>query len=238
MSPSMDPRANKNLVLRLYKLEIVYDCIIHVIHVSGLRMCAQGTDGISRGDHATGSMLGRSLLEFVPLHLNPIQRSNTLAKWVEGLAFSLKATVLEPEDWFCMERRATETCIWALPPAAGDVGMEQLGFARHKRPHGLHIVLVPRLMTGQWRRRLIRSTDHYCYLTNEVLWPLGTHFEPLLMFIALPFCVHSPRFEERQGMLDKLSRILQEPGVQEIHQGGRRNSLCKLLLESRRLSCL
>ena len=227
-----------SLVLRLYKLELMYDCIIHVIHVSGARMCAQGTDGISRGDQATGSMLGKSILEFVPFHLNPIQRSPALAKWVKCLGESLSATVLEPEDWFCMERRKEEVCIWVLPPAAGDVGMEQLGFSRHKRPHGLHIVLVPRLMTGRWRRRLIRSTDVYVHLSNEILWPMGTHFEPLLMFIALPFCVHSPKFEERQGLLEKLERCLQEPGVQEIHQGWRRDRLCKLLLESRKLSAV
>eukprot|EP00978_Attheya_sp_CCMP212_P002155 scaffold4461_cov48-Attheya_sp.AAC.1 len=35
------------LVLMLKKLEVKYDIILHVIHVSGKRMMAQGTDGLS-----------------------------------------------------------------------------------------------------------------------------------------------------------------------------------------------
>ncbi len=36
-----------DLVLRLKKLEVEHDIILHVIHVSGKRMIAQGTDGLS-----------------------------------------------------------------------------------------------------------------------------------------------------------------------------------------------
>ena len=62
------------LILRLKKLEMDYDLILHVIHVSGKRMIAQGTDGISRGDHSTGVMRGKPMASFIPLHLSAFER--------------------------------------------------------------------------------------------------------------------------------------------------------------------
>ena len=38
-----------DLVVRLKKLELNYGCQISVTHVSGTRIIAQGTDGVSRG---------------------------------------------------------------------------------------------------------------------------------------------------------------------------------------------
>jgi hypothetical protein len=46
------------LVLHLRKLEMARDLILHVIHVSGRRMIAQGTDGLSCADHSEGVMKG------------------------------------------------------------------------------------------------------------------------------------------------------------------------------------
>jgi hypothetical protein len=69
------------LVLRLRKLEMENDMIIHVVHVSGKRMIAKGTDGLSRADHSMGVMQGRSMMEYMPLHSDPLERepSNSLS---------------------------------------------------------------------------------------------------------------------------------------------------------------
>lgn len=58
------------LVLCLPTLEIEADLIIHVVHVAGKRMIAQGTDGLSRGNKLTRAMQGVQMEAFVPLHLN------------------------------------------------------------------------------------------------------------------------------------------------------------------------
>jgi hypothetical protein len=47
-SPALD-----TLTLRLYILELIYQCILHLLHVSGLHMIEQGGDGLSRGDRGT-----------------------------------------------------------------------------------------------------------------------------------------------------------------------------------------
>jgi hypothetical protein len=46
-SPS---RALFELVVTLYKLQIKYDLVLHVICIAGIRMIQQGTDGLSRGE--------------------------------------------------------------------------------------------------------------------------------------------------------------------------------------------
>jgi hypothetical protein len=57
------------LVLRLKELEMKYDLTLHIIHVSGKRMIAEGTDGLSRADHGEGVMTGKDIKCFIPLHL-------------------------------------------------------------------------------------------------------------------------------------------------------------------------
>ena len=54
------------LVVRVKKLELVYGCQISVTHVSGNRMQAQGTDGVSRGLFKEGVTTGLNILSFFP----------------------------------------------------------------------------------------------------------------------------------------------------------------------------
>ena len=71
---------------------------IHVIHVSGPRMMAQGTDGLSRGEMLEG-VLGRELnFKHIPLHSSAVQLSSTLVAWIK-LWLGEEATFLNNEDW-------------------------------------------------------------------------------------------------------------------------------------------
>jgi hypothetical protein len=47
------------LVLRLHKLKMTAGMTLHIIHVAGTRMIAQGTDGLSGGDLLEGVMKGK-----------------------------------------------------------------------------------------------------------------------------------------------------------------------------------
>jgi hypothetical protein len=51
-----------DFVLCLRLLEIQNDLIIHIIHVAGMRIKAQGMDDISRGEKSTGIMQGIPVL--------------------------------------------------------------------------------------------------------------------------------------------------------------------------------
>jgi hypothetical protein len=69
--------------------------------VSGHRMQAQGTDGLSRGDLFAGVMRGQPLLSQVPLHLSAIDRSPGVYSWCHSLApNSYHLLCLSPAQWF------------------------------------------------------------------------------------------------------------------------------------------
>ena len=93
-------------------------------------------------------MQGKRFEEFIPLHLNPLEREPKLKYWLEEILRGLSTTFLTPEDWYTTGH-GKGTFIWTPPPAAADVVVEQLGRARLKRPESMHIILVPRLMTGK-----------------------------------------------------------------------------------------
>jgi hypothetical protein len=70
------------LILRLRRLQMHRDLTLHVLHVSGTCMQAQGTDGLSRGCLDEGVLAGSVMLGFVPLHLSAADRESSLQAWV------------------------------------------------------------------------------------------------------------------------------------------------------------
>jgi hypothetical protein len=62
------------LMLRVQLLEMRHSCRIIVLHVTGKRMKAQGTDGVSRGQMNYGVTTGRDMMTFIPFHHSAIQR--------------------------------------------------------------------------------------------------------------------------------------------------------------------
>ena len=69
-----------SLVVRLRSLTTVYGIELHIFHVAGNRMTAQGTDGVSRGFLGEGIMSGESMVSLIPIHLTATERSPTLLK--------------------------------------------------------------------------------------------------------------------------------------------------------------
>jgi len=224
------------LVLRLKKLEWDFGLMVHVVHVAGKRMIAQGTDGMSRADFTEGVMAGHPMGNYVPLHLGVAERSPRLLDWVlgwlEDVHPGLSApNVLAPEDWFG-RGHSVGSHVWAPAPAAADVVAEQLGRARHKRSLGLHVVVAPRLMTGQWRRALARQTDFYFRIpVGTCLWGVDM-FEPVLIFVALPFLSHRPWIFDQRRVVENLVRDLLEEGVWEGGAGAVGTLLRKFLLST------
>ena len=55
-----------DFVLQLIKAELKYGTELIISHVAGLRIIAQGTDGISRGNKREGASLGINMMTFCP----------------------------------------------------------------------------------------------------------------------------------------------------------------------------
>jgi len=168
------------LTLDLRKLQMNDGLALHLIHVAGKRMIAQGTDGLSRGISYQGIMTGTPFLD-----------------------------VLTPNDWFT-RGHTHSTCIWIPPPAAGDVALEQMALSIHKRPKHTHLILIPRLFTSRWRKYLGKVCNLiFTIPLGSDIWDL-TNFEPLIAGIYLPLSRHKPWNLRGTPMLERVERMLRE----------------------------
>jgi hypothetical protein len=127
------------LVLRLRELEMMGNLRLHVVHVSGTRMMAKGTNGASQGDLSTGVMRGDSVLDYVPLHMGGIELEPGLRDWISKIWDDKRGSLkfLTPKDWFA-HGATPKNCVWAPAPAAADVAAdvaaEQMARQIHQHP--------------------------------------------------------------------------------------------------------
>lgn len=201
-----------DLVLRLKQLALHHGVILHFIHVAGTRMIQQGTDGLSRGDLDEGVMKHGGILEYVPLHLNALERQKLISEWLPLFVFpsvhQKKVEFLTEADWFVrghdiiggsknadgvwIPDYKDGTFIWLPPPAAGLLAVEQLRRARLKRENSTHVFIIPRLMSSEWKRQLFRVADLFLELPFDNIWKQTEQHEPLIIAFVFPFLSHSP----------------------------------------------
>jgi hypothetical protein len=179
------------LMLRLRKLEMKGDLKLHVIHVAGTQMEAEGADGSSRGNQSSGVMNGTHVLHYVPLHQSALEVAPKLEEWLQGCWPKQlgKLDIMTEKDWF-KHGRTSQNCIWAPAPAAAEVAAKQTGRAIHQHPSSFHMFVVPRLMTSRWRRWVGRLADFIMEPGPGCnVWGKDWH-EPLLIFVCLPLSIH------------------------------------------------
>jgi len=225
-----------DLVLRLRSLQMHGELALHVIHVAGKRMIAQGTDALSRGITTAGVMAGMDFSLFVPLHQSVQDRQDPiiLRRWIESWLGESKW--LAPEEWFEPQSMATP-CIWTPPPAAADAALDQLGKWLHMRPTDtIHVVIIPRLMTSRWRKILGKICDLvFTIPVGSVLWSYS-QFEPLIVGICFPFIRFKPWRLRGTPLLESVERALRE--VPQASSGWGGSILCKLLHTTRTLDAM
>ena len=66
------------LVLRMRKLQIAGDIILHITHILGTRMQARGVYPLSRGGTSEGIMTRNKLLAYLSLNISALERSKGL----------------------------------------------------------------------------------------------------------------------------------------------------------------
>jgi hypothetical protein len=240
---------------KLYELALEVRCIemrnnakMMISHIAGDRMRAQGTDGVSRGQMKEGVSAGCSMLSFIPLHLNAIERSPAVEPWLKSW-LGKDAEVLSPEDWFerghdllggkydakGFWRHATKkgTFIWNPPPAAASVAIEELRKARIKRQDSMHVFVCPRLMKPEWFRQLYKAADIvFDVPVGAAFWP-APMFEPLIIGIAFPFISAPPWQLRSTPKMFKLGWQLRRVWAGEEMDS--RDLLYEFLLEYQRL---
>lgn len=155
---SSSTRPLLELVKRFKLMEMTFKTRIHVIHVSGKRMIAQGADGLSRGCLSGGVMRCERMEAFIPLHNSAAVRSPGIIAWLQdccGNSGEAPFKLLKPEDWYVLGQDIvgnTRNCdgmwlptydrgnyVWAPPPCVAFQCLEELRKARHKRQVSCHI---------------------------------------------------------------------------------------------------
>jgi hypothetical protein len=196
-----------NLILRLRGVEMREGAAIHVSHVSGKRMMAEGADGVSRGQMKEGVAAGESMLGFIPLNTGALERHPPLRKWLESWV-GPEAEFLDPRGWFTRGHGTDGgekdeagfwrpfvkpgTFVWTPPPAAARIALEELRKSVLKRPTSTHVFVCPRLLTPEWRKMLHKASDLVFYIpAGTEGWPADM-YEPLTVGIVFPFINRCP----------------------------------------------
>jgi hypothetical protein len=189
-----------------------YEFTLHVVHVAGTRMIAQGTDGLSRGSLLEGVVKGEDMLSFVDLSRLAIERHPGLLEfvysWVEPVLG--ESRVLSTKEWFqeghgiiggmrdssgiWTPQHAADgkAYIWAPPPIIDNVALEECAKAIHKRTDSYHIFLIPQLYSPLWLRMFYKLSDFVFKISPcSRHWPSSMH-EPLFVDISLPLLPRNP----------------------------------------------
>jgi hypothetical protein len=159
------------LIVMLYKLQMEFEFIIHVIWITGTRLIQQGTDDLSRGEVNGLATCGLSLGGMVPLHLSVVERIPTMGYWSQGLwDTGRKLLIMEPRDWFTTAHIPGDFG-WFPAPAVADAAVDKFCEAFHNRPHCYHVFAVPLIYSLFLCQLFSSSAFHwistYCPLTSE-----------------------------------------------------------------------
>jgi hypothetical protein len=73
---SAPSRALFELIVTLYKLQMKYDFILHMVWITDTCMIHQGADGLSRGDTNGLATSGVFLSSMTPFHLSAMERAS------------------------------------------------------------------------------------------------------------------------------------------------------------------
>jgi len=198
------------MVIEFHALQMEFGFQAFVSHVSGLRMIAQGGDGLSRGALNEGVMGGLAYKQFIPFHLSAFTRAPNLKALIIDLVASEgnPPVFLDSKDWFTRGHDIisgeispdghwrpvvqTSVLVWAPPPAICDVAFEELRKARIKRHSSTHFIICPRLMTPLWLKQMYKCCDLVIDIpANSNYWPPNM-FEPCLLGICFPYLSSYP----------------------------------------------
>lgn len=253
-----------DLVVRFRVLEMRMAAKFYITHVSGKRMMAQGTDGVSRGHLREGVSIGEAMLSFCPWGRTALERCDTLENWIKTWA-PQNTEFLTPKQWFARGhdhvsgyydqvftrtiknrsarakgfyrlRTKSGTFVWSPPPIVTDAALEQLRKARLKRRDSLHIILVPHLFTPMWYKQLSKACDMIFEVQPTHSFWSSNMYESLVIGFCFPYIKHRPW--QLRGTPKMLSLARKMRAMFKIETVDHRYLLSQLLLETRQLSTM
>jgi hypothetical protein len=207
-------------------------------------MMAEGADSTSRGHLKEGVTVGDDMLWYIPWNLLALDRTDKLKPWLTSWIGD-DVEYLEPAGWFTRghdhlggeydhlgfwrHKITPGRFVWAPPPAAADVALEELRKARIKRQDYTHFFIVPRFLTPEWLKQLWKTADIIIRIPPGTPgWPAAM-FEPLTLGIVFPFLKNRPWQLKGTPKMFYLARQVQRMFKEEKLDPG--DFLHKLLVE-------
>ena len=126
--------------------------------------------------------------------------------------------------------------VWAPPPAASHVCIEEIRKARIKRQESTHVIVIPRLMTPLWLKQLYKTADLVFSVKPIHNFWSKHEFEPLTIAIAFPYLSSHPWQLRGTPKLYAVARKLRQLSEEENLAGG--NFLRQFLLQVRKLQTM
>ena len=126
--------------------------------------------------------------------------------------------------------------IWAPPPAAAEVAIEELRKARHKRQLSYHLFVCPKLMKYNWIGQLFKGADLVAEVKAQNFYWSANQHESLIIGFFFPFISHRPWQLRRSPFLLDVGRLLQR--VWREKQGSEGSILQQLFIQERTLASL
>ncbi len=135
------------LVLELRTLQMTYGMTIHIIHIVGSRMIAQGTDGCSRGSLMEGVMAGQDMLSFIDLARTAVEHHPPILEWIRSWTDRPKLEPLSPEGWFEEGNGFV----------GGMLDKNKVWIPTHEGKNKMHLWVPPPLCGGRGSRRIVEG---------------------------------------------------------------------------------
>ena len=161
----IESKALSDLVLQLQEIEMQYNVILHIVHVSGKPMVKSGIDGLSHSDTNEGIAAGHALLSYVNLHRTCLEYLPLLSHYFQSWWPKEELGMLnffKLVDWFTHDKEASRhNFVWTPAPAIAEIAIKKLGTWFHKEPFGhVHIWIYPRLFTSLWQKQAGKACSH------------------------------------------------------------------------------
>lgn len=180
------------LIMRLKVLELEHNCLLVVIHIPGIMMIQEGTDGQSRGIWTT------------PLTVSGGYRMSNLFRWAPPspalLMWALQASgaPVPATEWgwrtpqceWRLTPLVNSYTVWTLSPTSARQAMSQAVMAWVESPlTSAHLFIVPRFM----QREFGKVDNQIQFLGQHLDLPLPIDFGPLVPFLLF----YLPPFRRR-----------------------------------------
>jgi len=177
------------LLRKIKLLEMELNCRLEVVHVPGLLMIQQQTDGLSRGVWASVSRLAASPIEETARVFDPAPFSNAVAQWMMRKANlpSMPCVLMEHLASWHPNRFLHRLSLWLPPPEIARQALSHYLLSwMESSLDSAALFLIPRVLQRDWGTLSRHVTDLGVFCAADIPFPCrpSSHMPFVLLYVA------------------------------------------------------